>query len=88
MDIVSMSIKNINTAGYTEANTVCKNQAGDKTFMVVIIIDNTKEDIGFKVMDEDCGPQYCNAPKYQQKQLTPTKNELALHWRKKTFGVK
>ena len=52
----------------------------------VIKISRMKEDnsIGYKIMDETCGPFAYNCPQKYLKKSTST-NEVAIEWRKKCF---
>lgn len=55
----------------------------NKIFCAVVKITcNNSNEIGFKVIDEECGPYYCDCPKKILKILPPTLNEYANNWRK------
>jgi hypothetical protein len=48
---------------------------------VVVTIEHSREGIGLKVMAEDVGPYYWNAPAKILDALTETDNQSAIRWR-------
>ena len=58
-----------------------------KVVALCFMINFTKYEIGYKDMDETCGPYMFKCPEKILKLLTPTDNKYALKWREKNWEV-
>jgi hypothetical protein len=67
-----------------EAYVVFEGNDGNN-HMAVVKIFNRVDDFGTKVITEDMGPFYYDAPKYMLEHLSPTDNAESIGWRKLAF---
>lgn len=67
--------------GRNEYYAACRSKKSNEVFGLVVILDRTKGEFGFKSMDESMGPFYINCPLNILDMLTPTTNKYATKWR-------
>jgi len=81
-EFTSEAIEIVASAIYLrEGYFAIKNKQTGAVFGVVVTIEHSPEGVGLKVMEEDVGPFYYNAPAKILDALTPTDNLWAMCWR-------
>lgn len=76
----SVNILYLSVKHFSEVYMACEKNG--QVFAVICLIRNSKNDFGYKDMDETMLPYYFNAPEKLLKMLSPTDNKNALSWRK------
>jgi hypothetical protein len=79
--VVAIAVRNFGSEIYC-----IREQDNGNRYMIVGLVKNTSNTIGYKTMDESMCPYYFNAPKYMKQLLSDTDIEYALKWREQTFG--
>lgn len=66
---------------YAAIESINKSTGARTVFAAVVMLDFRNGEMGYKYMDESCGPFQCECPKRILKLLTETDNEHAKEWR-------
>jgi hypothetical protein len=74
----------VNATGWYEYENIPENET--EVFGVVILTYVDRDQFGYKLISESCGPSYYDCPKHILDALTPTNDSLAKEWRDRCYA--